>query len=99
MEDNRKLKGSGLNIINDMFDSLNKACEDKVSKDDNLCIMHDLESGMPYVATKEYRDKFLALWESCKPDATNFKPLGKIIYFGTKGKMENDHDYGFGDLD
>jgi hypothetical protein len=101
MEDKR-LKRNGLSPINDLFDAHMRGCNEAIKENPELVILYDLESGFPYVATKEERDAFDAIWEACKPKPMNNKNIGKIICFGTGGqvdKYDSDFDYGFSDLE
>lgn len=93
----RKYKGGSLDIIGDMFDVQMKYCEKTIAENPELVIMYDLESGFPYVATKEHRDAFLKMWEDTKPKSFTGELTGKIIYFGTGGEINesfNDIFYG-----
>jgi len=51
----------------------------------------DLESGITFECSKEYRDSILAIWESCRPkiDELNLK-FGMPIITGTGGDIEKD---------
>ena len=102
MED-KKLKGAALDIIGNHFDIHMRACKKVVAENPELVILFDMESGYPYVGTKEQRDTIDAMWEHCKPKIpADPKLMGKFFLFGTGGKMdkhESEFDYGFSDLE
>ena len=89
---NKKLKGMPLDTISSQFDACMKACNEALKENPELVIMYDLESGYPYTATKESRDSFLAMLEAFT-SKSNFKPKGKIMFYGTGGQMEKNNDY------
>lgn len=89
---NKKINGG--DYFGELFDSLQKHCELRVANDPNLVIGNDIESGLPFVETKEERQAFLDMWESLMPkDLPSNKNMGKIIVFGTGGQMDGKNDF------
>lgn len=90
-EDN-KLKGSHKDMMGSYFEAHMRGCEEGIKENPNLVIMFDLESGYPFLATKEYRDKFLEMWESLKTSKV-ITTEPKLFLFGTGGKVEGKNDF------
>lgn len=84
-----RLKGMPLDIFGDRWSAANKYVADKP----HLCVIKDLESGMPMVVTKEYAQSLADLFEAVKPDMSKIDPKfsGKLLIFGTGGAAEKDN--------
>lgn len=78
---------------NTMFEYALKRCYEEVAKDPSLCINYDIESGFPSVWTIRERDAFLDFLDSLRPKCLPPINMGKIIIFGTGGRMNDKHDF------
>lgn len=81
-----KFKGN-FNYLSELFKAHDEACNEAISKNSNLVKVHDIESGLPYVVTKEEKQRMLDMWEATKPKL-GF-PIGTIIVFGIGGNLNN----------
>lgn len=86
-----KLKGN-FDYLKEEYNRREKSCRDIVSKDENLVVLYDLESGYPYVATKEYQKQLLEVFEFCRPKLYD-KFKGQILVFGTGNTNENYKEF------
>ena len=51
----------------------------------------DIESGITFECSKEYRETMLKIWESVKPKIQN-KNFGNLIITGTGGEIDRNED-------
>ena len=58
----------------------------------NLVIMWDIESGQPYLVTKEYQQSYIDFMDSLRPKE-NLKPTGLIVMFGTGGSIKKKNSF------
>lgn len=84
------IRVNGFNPFGDWFERAEKACQERIKDNPNLVVLYDLESGHPYVATKEYQQQLIDLWENCKPKFIDADFKDKIIYYGTGGEMDKN---------
>jgi hypothetical protein len=77
------------------YDNALKRCEDRVAKNDDLCIHFDIETGWPTVITKAQNQALIDLLESCRPKPIdNPIDIRKILYFGTGGAvLKNNFEF------
>ncbi len=77
----KMINGSGPD--SDSFNNMAmQVCIERLKENPELVILYDIETGCPYLATKECQQNLIDLWESLKPK--NIEPLpGKIWIYGT----------------
>jgi len=79
----------GLAIDNGM-DKAFELCYKKVAENPDNRVLIDIESGWPYIVSKEYYDAYMQMWEDLKPKNFDSKLSGKIVVYGTGGGHNND---------
>lgn len=82
-------KINGGDYFGGMFGAHMKGCLKAIELNPELVIGYDLDSGYPYVRTKEDQQNEIDMWESLKVKS-NLKPIGKLFIFGTGGAIDKN---------
>ena len=78
----------GLSPNTGYFEACWEHAKKQIEGKPDLCIVPDLESGLPIIMTNQKRQGMIDAFESCKPSSLLNKPMGNIVVFGTGGESD-----------